>query len=95
MSCPPYLWVVLHDAADLLHHIDAALPVQGVDQLGQVGVAVPDGPVLQGGVCPLVIGRVAIGEGSHLPLCGVGQRLIDVDPLGAHLGRHQFQNIHP
>lgn len=52
---PAYLWVVLHDTTDLLHHVNAALAVQGVNQLGQVGVAVPDGPVLQCGVRPLVI----------------------------------------
>ncbi|TNN85000.1 hypothetical protein EYF80_004654 [Liparis tanakae] len=55
-----HLWVVLHDTADLLHHVDAALSVQGVDQLGQVGVAIPDGPMLQRGVRPLVIRRVAV-----------------------------------
>lgn len=92
---PAYLWVVLHDAADLLHHVDAALSVQCVNQLGQVGVAVPDGPVLQRGVRPLVIRRVAVGKGGHLPLCGVGQRLVDVYPLRAHLSRHQLQDIHP
>lgn len=99
MSCPPicslYLWVVLHDTADLLYYINAALSVQGVDQLGQVGVTVPDGPVLQRGIRPLVIWRVAIGEGGHLPLRGVGQRLINVYPVGAHMSCHQPQDIHP
>ena len=98
-SCPrihaAYLWVVLHDTADLLHHVNTALSMQGIDQLGQVGIAVADGPVLQRGIRPLVVRRVAIWEGGDLPLCGVGQWLIHVYPLGAHLSRHQLQDIHP
>lgn len=85
---PAYLGVVLHHTADLLHHVDAPLTVQGVNQLGQVCVVVADGPVLQGGVRPLVVRRVTIGEGRHFPLRDVGQGLVDIYPLGSHLGRH-------
>lgn len=92
---PAYLRVVLHDPADLCDHIDATLSVQSVDELCQVRFTVPDGPVLQCGVRPLVIGGVAVAKGRHLSLCGVGQQLVEVDPLGANLGRHQLQNIHP
>lgn len=83
-----YLGVVLHHTADLLHHVDAPLTVQGVNQLGQVRVAVADGPVLQGGVRPLVVRWVTIGEGRHFPLSDVGQGLVHIYPLGSHLGRH-------
>lgn len=89
-----YLWVVLHHPADLRHYVNATLPVQSVDQLWQVGFAVPDGPVLQGGISTLVVGRVAVWKGCQLSLRGVGQQLVEVDPLGAHLSRHQLEDVH-
>lgn len=95
LECPAYLWVVLHDTADPLHYVNAALSVQAVDQLGQISVAVPDGPVLQSCICPFVIWRVAIGEGCHLALRSISQRLIDVDPLGTHMGCHHLQDVDP
>lgn len=92
---PPYLRVVLHDTAYLLHYVDAPLSVQGIYQLGQVGVAVPYGPVLQSRVSPLVIGRVAVGEGRYLTLCSISQQLIDVNPQGSDVSSNQLQDVHP
>lgn len=92
---PAYLGVVLHHTADLLHHVDASLTVQGIDQLSQVRIAVTDGPVLQRSIRPLVVRRVTIGEGRHFPLSDVGQGLVHIYPLGSHLGCHYFQDIHP
>lgn len=89
-----YLRIVFHDAPYLLHHVNAAVAVQGVDELGQVSVPVADGPVLQGSVCPVVVRLVAIGEGCHLALCGIGQGLVHVDPLAANLSCHQLQDVH-
>lgn len=63
------------------------------DELGQAGLGPADGPVLQGGVGALVVGRVAVGERRHLPLAGVAQELVDVLPLAPHLRRHQLEDV--
>lgn len=84
---------VLHEAADLLHDVVAAVLAQGADELGQAGLGAADGPVLQRRVGALVVGRVAVGESRHLPLAGVAQELVDVLPLAPHLGRHQLQDV--
>lgn len=84
---------VLHQASDLLHHVVAAVLAEGADELGQAGLRPTDGPVLQGGVGALVVGRVAVGESRHLALAGVAQELVDVLPLAPHLGCHQLQDV--
>lgn len=84
---------VLHEAADLLHHVVAAVLAECADELGQAGLGPADGPVLQGGVGALVVGRVAVGESRHLPLAGVAQELVDVLPLAPHLRRHQLEDV--
>ncbi len=88
-----HLRIVFHDTAYLVHHVNAALAVKGIDQLCQVGVTVAYGPVLQSSVCPLVISRVAVGKGRHLSLGGTSQRLIHVNPLTANLCCHQLQDV--
>lgn len=89
-----YLRIVFHDAPYLLHHVNAAVAVQGVDELGQVGVPIADGPVLQGSVCTLVVRLVAVGECCHFTLCGIGQGLVHVNPVAANLSCHQLQDVH-
>lgn len=88
-----HLRIVFHDTAYLVHHVDAALAVKGIDQLSQVGITVTYGPVLQGSVRPLVICRVAVGKGGHLSLVGTGQGLVHVNPLTANLCCHQLQDV--
>lgn len=84
---------VLHQTSNLLHHVVAAVLAKGADELGQAGLRPTDGPVLQGGIGALVVGRIAIGESCHLTLTGIAQELVDVLPLASHLGCHQLQDV--
>ena len=86
--------VVLHDVADLVQQLGEVVLLQGVDEGGQAGVGVPQGPAPQSRLRSLRLRGVAAADGQHLRLARPAQRLEHAHPLGPQPRGHHPQEVH-